>query len=75
MKINWMFTERWGYSGIDEEGNIYNQGHLRETTSVILPDGREGGGWEPKDALDSAKRRTQPTTDYESEKKKLLPYL
>jgi len=73
MKINWKFTERWGWSGIDKDGNIYNQGHLRETTSAILPDGREGGDWEPKGALESAKRQQKPTADYELWKKRLLP--
>ena len=73
MKIRWSFTERWGYSGIDEEGNIYNQGQLRETTSVIMPDGRSGGDWTPKQALENAKSG-QPTENYELEKARWLPY-
>lgn len=72
MKINWKLYERNGYVGFDEEGNIYCQGYLRETTGVTLVDGREGGGWTPKEALEFAKSRTSPTTDYEAEKRNLM---
>lgn len=63
-KIQWRFSKRWGYSGMDEEGNVYNQGHLRETTSVILVDGREGGDWTPEKALENAKSSKEATANY-----------
>ena len=72
IKIDWRHSNRWGWVGLDEAGNLYCQGDLRETTGVTMVDGREGGGWTPEDALDSAMRRTEPTENYELEKAKLL---
>ncbi len=46
-----------GWIGKDTEGNVYEQGELRETTSVTLVDGRTGGDWTPEGALEAAESR------------------
>lgn len=64
MKLEWEEQANQAHKATDQDGNKYVMVKGRSVT-VTTPDGFEGKGWQPHEALSDAKaNREQPQTDH-----------
>lgn len=56
MTIRWEKTKSRTWKGIDDDGNMYSMPGSQETCTVRTPDGYEGFGWTPEEALSNVEK-------------------